>query len=58
MQNEDMHGFKCPPDYRFDKKLMCVPKKVDIKICMFFSHFFGKSSSSGGNGRPNTKWWW
>ena len=51
MQNEDMHGFKCPPDYRFDKKLMaCVPKKGRYKDMYVFPHFFGKSSSSGGNG--------
>ena len=40
MQKEDKHGFKCPPDYKFDKKLMaCVPKKTRYKTVYAYPAF-------------------
>ena len=52
MQKEDKHGFKCPPDYKFDKKLMaCVPKKTRYKTVYAYPAFFGGTKSGDQSGQ-------
>jgi hypothetical protein len=61
MQKEDAHGFKCPPGYKFDRKLMaCVPKKSKFKPVYAYPYFFGgnksgdqSGQSQNGNGNGN-----
>ena len=62
MRKEDAHGFKCPPGYKFDRKLMaCVPKKTRFKTVYAYPYFGGGTKSgdqsgetqSGQNGNGN-----
>ena len=62
MRKEDAHGFKCPPGYKFDRKLMaCVPKKTKFKTVYAYPYFGGGTKSgdqsgetqSGQNGNGN-----
>ena len=62
MKKEDAHGFKCPPGYKFDRKLMaCVPKKTKFKTVYAYPYFGGGTKSgdqsgetqSGQNGNGN-----
>ncbi len=61
MRKEDAHGFKCPPGYKFDRKLMaCVPKKTKFKTVYAYPYFFGgtksgdqSGQSQNGNGNGN-----
>ena len=65
MQDEDAHGFNCPPGYKFDKKLMaCVPKKTRYKTVYAYPYFFGgtksgdqsgQAQSGNGNGNGNAQ---
>ena len=55
MQKEDKHGFKCPPDYKFDKKLMaCVPKKTRYKTVYAYPYFFGGTKSGDQSGQAQS----
>ena len=55
MQKEDKHGFKCPPDYKFDKKLMaCVPKKPRQKTFYAYPSFFGGTKSGDQSGQTQS----
>ena len=55
MQKEDTHGFKCPPDYKFDKKLMaCVPKKTRYKTVYAYPAFFGGTKSGDQSGQAQS----
>ena len=52
---EDTHGFKCPPDYKFDKKLMaCVPKKPRQKTFYAYPSFFGGTKSGDQSGQTQS----
>ena len=52
MQDEDAHGFKCPPGYKFDRKLMaCVPKKTKFKTVYAYPYFFGGTKSGDQSGQ-------
>ena len=52
MQKEDMHGFKCPSGYKFDKKIMaCVPKKTRYKTVYAYPYFFGGNKSGDQSGQ-------
>jgi len=52
MRKEDAHGFKCPPGYKFDRKLMaCVPKKTKFKTVYAYPYFFGGSKSGDQSGQ-------
>ena len=49
---EDAHGFKCPPGYKFDRKLMaCVPKKTRYKTVYAYPAFFGGTKSGDQSGQ-------
>ena len=51
MQKEDMHGFKCPSGYKFDKKLMaCVPIKSRFKTQYAYPYFGGGDKSGDQSG--------
>ena len=51
MQKEDMHGFKCPSGYKFDKKLMaCVPVKSRFKTQYAYPYFGGGDKSGDQSG--------
>ena len=51
MQKEDMHGFKCPVGYKFDKKLMvCVPTKSRFKTQYAYPYFGGGDKSGDQSG--------
>ena len=51
MQKEDMHGFKCPAGYKFDKKLMaCVPTKSRFKTQYAYPYFGGGDKSGDQSG--------
>ena len=50
MQKEDVHGFKCPAGYKFDRKLMvCVPVKSKFKQVYAYPYFVGKRNGNGEN---------
>ena len=52
MRKEDAHGFKCPPGYKFDRKLMaCVPKKSRFKTVYAYPYFFGGTKSGDQSGQ-------
>ena len=52
MRKEDAHGFKCPPGYKFDRKLMaCVPKKTRFKTVYAYPYFFGGTKSGDQSGQ-------
>ena len=52
MQKEDMHGFKCPSGYKFDKKLMaCIPIKSRFKPQYAYPYFFGGTKSGDQSGQ-------
>jgi len=52
MRKEDAHGFKCPPGYKFDRKLMaCIPKKTKFKTVYAYPYFFGGSKSGDQSGQ-------
>ena len=45
--NEDEHGFKCPPGYKFDPEIMqCVPKKSRFKTLRYYPYFLSRNGSS------------
>ena len=45
--NEDEHGFKCPPGYKFDSEIMqCVPKKSRFKTLRYYPYFLSRNGSS------------
>ena len=45
--NEDEHGFKCPPGYKFDSEIMqCVPKKSRFKTLGYYPYFLSRNGSS------------
>ena len=52
LRNEDAHGFKCPPGYKFDRKLMaCVPKRTRFKTVYAYPYFFGGTKSGDQSGQ-------
>lgn len=55
MRKEDAHGFKCPPGYKFDRKLMaCVPKKSRFKTVYSYPYFFGGTKSGDQSGQTQS----
>ena len=53
--SEDAHGFKCPPGYKFDRKLMaCVPKKTRFKTVYAYPYFFGGTKSGDQSGQTQS----
>ena len=55
MRKEDAHGFKCPPGYKFDRKLMaCVPKKTRFKTVYAYPYFFGGTKSGDQSGQAQS----
>ena len=55
MRKEDAHGFKCPPGYKFDRKLMaCVPKKTKFKTVYAYPYFFGGTKSGDQSGQAQS----
>ena len=55
MRKEDAHGFKCPPGYKFDRKLMaCVPKKTKFKTVYAYPYFFGGAKSGDQSGQAQS----
>ena len=55
MQKEDMHGFKCPSGYKFDKKLMaCIPIKSRFKTQYAYPYFFGGNKSGDQSGQAQS----
>ena len=55
MRKEDAHGFKCPPGYKFDRKLMaCVPKKSRFKTVYAYPYFFGGTKSGDQSGQAQS----
>ena len=55
MRKEDAHGFKCPPGYKFDRKLMaCVPKKTRYKTVYAYPYFFGGTKSGDQSGQAQS----
>ena len=55
MRKEDAHGFKCPPGYKFDRKLMaCVPKKTRFKTVYAYPYFFGGTKSGDQSGQSQS----
>ena len=52
MRKEDAHGFKCPPGYKFDRKVMaCVPKKTRFKTVYAYPYFGGGTKSGDQSGQ-------
>ena len=55
MQKEDMHGFKCPSGYKFDKKLMArIPIKSRFKTQYAYPYFFGGTKSGDQSGQAQS----
>ena len=55
MRKEVALGFKCPPGYKFDRKLMaCVPKKTRFKTVYAYPYFFGGTKSGDQSGQSQS----